>query len=220
MPVEGTRCVFDFARRPARVAFAHAVVDYVDRKVPELFAGLQLPVPADRLQIRFAAIGGAQYVPPNTIELGDDYQANDLGCLIHESVHWAQLPGLALYSGMFHVFEGVADHYRIVFSDDHQGDYFNDGKRYLVANFRVDDPYDSASEFVAYLRRVSGEPSLIRLLNDALRSGQAATVETFFQDRFDQSYQELLAAYPQARTAAVGLHPETVNRYGFFTGLA
>ncbi len=220
MPVEGTSCVFDFALAPAREAFAQSVVEYVDRKVPELFGALNLPIPGDRLQIRFAAISGGRYIPPNIVELGINHLPNDLGCLIHESVHWAQLPGLVLYTGLSHIFEGVADYYRIVLSDDHEGDFFNDGKKHLVQNFLINDPYDSASEFVAHLRRVSAEPNFVRLLNGVLRSGQAATVDAFFQDKFGQGYFDMLAAYPRNRAAAVGNHPETVNRYGFFTAMA
>ena len=40
MPIEGTHCVFDFSRSPAREAFAQSVVEYVDRKIPELFGAL------------------------------------------------------------------------------------------------------------------------------------------------------------------------------------
>ena len=132
----------------------------------------------------------------------------------------AQLPGLGLYTELKHIFEGVADYYRGVLSDDHQGDFYNDGKRHLEKNFRADDFYDCASEFVAHLRRTSADPNFVRRLNAALRSGQAGTVTAFFQERFGQGYYDLLAAYPQGRVAAVGAHPETVDRFEFFTVMA
>jgi len=218
--LNGTHCQFDESRQPERKDFAETVVEYTDRKVPALFGLLGLPIPAAKVLIRFAPISGGQFVHPNVVELGNNHQPNDLGCIIHECVHWAQQPDLGVYGVYKPVFEGVADYYRIVLSDDRQGDYISDGKRNLVPAFSPDEVYDSGSEFIAHLRRRSGNEQFVRELNNALRTNDIATIDQFFNGCFGRSFGVLLADYPSQRKAAVGDRPCEVSRFDFFTELA
>lgn len=199
--------------------FAADVVAYTDRKIPALLNLVGLALAEERVLIRFAPISGGQFISPNILELGDEHRRDDLGCVIHECVHWAQQPDPAVYKTHGRIFEGVADYYRIVLSDDQQGDYFNDGKRTLVAAFRAEDPYDSGSEFIAHLRRRSGNPQFVKELNDALRTNDISTIDRFFVDRFNSGFHKLLMEYPNQREAAVGSQPTHVNRLNFFTNM-
>lgn len=218
--IEGRYCRFDESRRPDRAVFAERAVAYTDRKVPALFELLDLAIPADRLLIHFAPIGGGMFITPNRLQLGDNHNDNDLGCVIHECVHWSQQPNQAVYNSRQRVFEGVADYYRIVLSDDRQGDFWNNGKRHLVANFNANDLYDSGSEFVAYLRRLSGDRQFVRALNNALRTNRVQQIDQFFQDRFGRSFDQLQANYPNERVRVVGDRPHEISRYAFFTDMA
>jgi len=217
--VDGTHCQFDETRRSERGDFVSSVVKYTDRKAPALFELLGLPMPAERVLIRFAPFRGGRFTRPSLLELGDDHRADDLGCVIHECVHWAQQADPVVYNSKMRIFEGVADYYRIVLSDDRQGDYINNGKRTLVSMFNFNDLYDSGSEFIAYLRRRSGNMQFVKELNDALRTNSISTIDQFFRDRFGKSFDELLADYPKQRQATVGSRPSEVSRFEFFTDM-
>lgn len=215
--LNGTHCTFDLSLRPDRQDDAQRFLNYADRVIPELFQLLGVQLPHKPVLLRFAQREGAAYIPHGPIEIGSNVYPNDLGCITHEAVHLAQLPGLNLYQLYFYVFEGVADYYRIVFADDRKGDYFNDTKETLPAQFNPKDPYDCGSELIAHLRRRSGNADFVVSLNTALRSGRTQDVANFFINTFGHSHHDLLVQYQRDRSQYVGDDPASVNRYAYFT---
>lgn len=218
----GVYCEFDFSRMQDRAGFVQQAVGYVDRQVPRLFDTLGVPIPLEKVQLRFEEIkeGGGYFTPPRSIAVDDNLKDNDLGCFTHECVHWVQQSGGAAYHDRQKIFEGVADYYRIVLSENHRGDYFNDGKRNLVAHFSLTDLYDSGSEFIAYLRRASGNPQFVKELNDCLRTNDIAAIDRFFPDHCGDNFDRLHVEYQRNRETFVGDRPQDVNRYGYFTEMA
>lgn len=215
--VEGRYCQFDGSRRPARQAFITSVVEYADRKIPELFDALEMPVPFQKVRIQFSPNPGGWFTRPNSLYLYDNHLDNDLGCVIHECVHWAQQADDAVYRARIKIFEGVADYYRIVLSDDKQGDYFDSSKSTLVPVFDTSDLYNSGSEFIAYLRRISGNPNFVRDLNSTLCTNCTTKIDDFFLLRFSRDFDRLHADYPSQRDGILGGQPQSISRYQYFT---
>ena len=218
----GENCDFDFSNNPVREKDALFFLQYADTKLPAVFNALS--VEPYRVTLRFGDRGGGAFIQPSTIELGLEHPTNDCGCIIHESVHAAQhqsanngRSGLSLYSTQTHAFEGIADYYRITLSNDRSGDYFNDDKRNLVQNFRTDELYNCASEFIAHLRIRSGQDSFVVKLNNALRSGDVMQFVNLFATTFSLSYDQLLREYELNRNEIVGGEPGHVNRFEYFT---
>jgi hypothetical protein len=219
--LDGTHCRFDTALNEARGDFAEALVEYGDRKIPELFAALGFDPEGHQIQLEFGNDPGGRYVGDWTVRFGRDHAMNDMGCLIHEVVHVAQEPGVwPLYnSDHLHRFliEGIADYYRITLSDDRQGDYFNDSKKKIHPNFSHEWLYESGPEFVAYLRRRSGNANFVRLLNDRVRANDAAGIDQLCVDTCGHSVELLLNTYPATRLHHLGPRHWFLRRYTFFT---
>jgi hypothetical protein len=221
--IEGTHCRFDTALNEARPEFAESLVEYGDRKIPELFAILGFDPADHRVQMEYKDDPGGVYVGNWTVRFGRDHSLSDMGCLIHEVVHVAQEPGVWPLYNSDHMYrfliEGIADYYRIALSDDRQGDYFNDSKRKLPMHFSIDSLYESGPEFIGYLRRRSGDPNFVRLLNDRVREGSGAGINQLCLDTFNHSISLLLETYPVTRTQHLGPAHWRIRRYPFFTGM-
>lgn len=142
-----------------------------------------------------------------------------LGALIHECVHRTQYTSDAnTIRAREIIFEAVADYYRIVLSEDKKGDHYNDDKLHLVKIFDKEEPWNSVSEFLAYLRRLSGNVNLVKELNQTLRSNKISIIDEFFTSKFNgQDWNKLLKEYANDRDRLLKAKPETINRYEYFT---
>lgn len=220
---DGTYCSFDFSEEPAKQNFADLSIKYVDDLVPILFGKLNQAVPAERLEIKIKR--GTPY--PKFIHASPDkreilipegFDTEDLGTFIHECVHWTQLPIEPFQTDNQFLIEGIADYYRIILSKDHQGDcgLGNNRKKYLISVFQKDDNYDSASEYIAFLRLLSKDENLIPSLNDLIRASNSNGIIKFFNNHFNKPHDELLECYVSIRPSVVG-DPDIHTRYDFYT---
>jgi hypothetical protein len=115
--------------------------------------------------------------------------------------------------------EGIADYLRIILSKDQKGDCGsgNNWIENLIKVFRKDDKYDSASEYIAFLRLLSKDNNLVQSLNNEIRTRDSNRITTFFNNRFNKSHDELLVCYISTRSLIVGADPTQTNRFDFFT---
>jgi len=226
MQIDGKYCVFDYSLCPNQKDLAEKTTEYIDKRaMPMLYSTLDIPIPAKKLKVYFKNISSftACYVwPDDVIQINQNkYNDNDLGVLIHECVHRTQYTSDAnTIRQRERIYEAVADYYRIVLSQDRKGDYYNDDKLHLVKMFDKEDAWNSISEFLAYLRRLSRNANLVKELNQALQSNKIATIDCFFTSRFNgQDWNQLVKEYAKNRNGILKAKPETINRYEYFTGM-
>lgn len=224
MQIEGKHCYFDYSLYPERKELAEKAVEYIDKRaMPMLYEMLDLPVPEKKLKVFFKDQIECSLCfvwPADEIQIKQgEFKDNDLGALIHECVHRTQYTSDAnAVRAREIIFEAVADYYRIVLSEDRKGDHYNDDKLNLVKIFDKEEPWNSVSEFLAYLRRLSGNANLIKELNQALRSNNTKIIDDFFTSRFNgQDWAKLLTEYVINRGKLLTANAETINRYAYFT---
>ncbi len=224
MQIVGKHCIFDYSLSPAQEALAKEATKYIDKRaIPFLYSTLNIPIPVNNLRVLFEDIGSytACYVwPDDVMKINPKYfKRNDLGVLIHECVHRTQYTSdMNAVKQRETIYEAVADYYRIVLSEDKKGDYYSDEKSRLVETFDKEEQWNSLSEFVAHLRRLSRNENFVKELNDALRLNNVAFIDSFFVSRFNgQGWGKLLENYAKNRDQILKAKPETINRYQYFT---
>jgi len=218
--IEGAICLFDTAFCPEREELAKELVKYGDSKVPALFEQLAFDNGGKKVKMVFAPNGNTGYPGNWTINIARDLNPNDFGVVTHETVHVTQDPGVvSLYftQPQFQLpYEGIADYYRVTLSNDKQGDHFQDTKKVLKAEFSPADLYECGPEFVAHLRHRSEDPNFVMRLNDALRTGNADTIETFLRETCGYSLAILTDSYTKFRPQRVR-RPLKTSRFKYFT---
>jgi hypothetical protein len=220
--IDGAISLFDTTFCPEREDLAKQLVKYGDRKIPVLFEQLAFDYGGKKVKMVFAPDGNTGYSGNWTINIAKDLKPNDHGTVTHESVHVTQDPGVfSLYFAQPQfqlLYEGVADYYRVTLSDDKQGDHFQDTKKVLKAEFSSADLYDCGPEFVAYLRHRSEDPDYIKHLNNALRTGNADTIETFLRETCGYNLAILTDSYTKFRPQRVR-RPLRTSRFEYFTDM-
>jgi hypothetical protein len=219
----GIFCSFDYTQEAHRKAFAKSAVDYVDAVIPIIFNKMGLALPNEHLEINI--IDGTPYPMfchdgiKREIKINKGFDEEDLGMFIHECVHWTQLTNDVFYKANEFICEGIADYFRVILSLDKKGDcgQFNDSKKCLVKNLSKAVIYDSASEYIAYLRIKSNNNQIIQLLNDAIRSNNQQNIDDFFINYFQMSHNELYYEYKSERTKYAGKKPQQTLRFEYFT---
>jgi hypothetical protein len=125
---------------------------------------------------------------------------------------WISLAGYRI------LYEGVADYCRIALSDDQMGDYGHDGMQFLSDQFNPGDPYNSGSEFVAFLRRRSAMDTFVGELNEVLRRGNAGELMSLILRRCGREVGTLLREYTAERATVLDKKPGEIKRFSYFAG--
>lgn len=115
--IKGKYCDFYYSAFSTEKTRAQQLTNYFDRKLPLIYKSLELDLPVNKIRIEFNDEKTAYDKKNELILYNVGLSENDLGCLIHEGVHFA-LKHERNHSELDYLNEGIADYFRIKLSDD------------------------------------------------------------------------------------------------------
>src|SRR5438105_2790314 len=137
--IEGTFCTFDTAACEEKADYAQELVEYGDKKIPIVLETLGFDRGENKVKLHFGGENQHGYIGNWTVRIARNIPPKDWGTVIHETVHIAQEPGgpaFYMTNPKYRLlYEGVADYYRVVLSDDRKGDHHNDSKKVMPLAF-------------------------------------------------------------------------------------
>ena len=196
--ITGKNCSFNFSNYPDKKDRANILLRYIDNKIPLIFHELELDLPKNKIEIYFYDESKACYDnEKKIIKYGISLSQKDLGCLIHEVVHYAQ--NYEFFDGEDQIenaviAEGMADYFRHKLSDN-GWDNPDEPNPYPHNKFHSVECRPCMAEFIRCLEKKSGDDRFIVKLHLFLKNKNCDDqdrVNPFMQRYFKKDFKPLL----------------------------
>ncbi|OGL42750.1 MAG: hypothetical protein A2W05_02630 [Candidatus Schekmanbacteria bacterium RBG_16_38_10] len=211
--INGKYCTFNFSNYPDKKDRANILLRYIDNKILLIFHELELDLPKNKTEIYFYDEAKAHYDPvTKIIRYGLRLSQKDLGCLIHEVVHYAQ--NYQFFAGEDQIentviAEGMADYFRHKLSDD-GWDNSDEPNPYPHNKFHSVECRPCMAKFIRWLEKKSGrERFIVKLhlfLKDKKRDDKSG-VNPFMQNNFGKDFKPLLDEFEIAKSDKTNTTP-------------